>query len=556
MTNITFVTAFINIYEKAFDDKNNDFRYNLFEKIAKTGIRLCLYTDAVSQNELSKLIEPYPNVKLMKTIYLEETFCHKICESTEYSLPERRCPNKDTMKFIILQNSKVEFMDDAIQNNPWNTSHFAWIDFSIAYIFKNLENTLEDLSILSRRSFPSNFLIFPGCWNKLDKNNVGSILNQIHWRFCGGFFMGDSSSLNSFFELYKANFENFIQEHRKLVWEVNFWAWLEANTNWNPSFYNADHNDSIINIPTRFYALQLNNKLEKTYYDYPTIENFFSSSPAYLYKNGEHILNTRFVNYSYSPSGSYDIKHPNGTLITKNIVSVLNSDFLPNSYNEMDDTTVNIESHDTYSIGLEDIRLYTYQNTIKFIATNVNYIGDRANRMIIGNYDPHGLNYSNCQILQPPTYTGCEKNWIPIIKDDTEYFIYKWSPFQLGKMNTETNTLEITESYEIRSHDFHRIRGSTIFIDKGEFLLGVVHFCEETYPRQYYHMLVTLDRETLKPLQFSDPFCFQHIGVEFCIGFTKQNDKYVFWISKKDNDAIMVKVNVDEIPICHTISHA
>jgi hypothetical protein len=555
MTNITIVTAFINIYEKAFDNKNNNFRYNLFEKLAKTGIKICLYTDAISFDELSKLSEPYPNVKLMKTIHLEETFCYKVCESNEYNLPDCRCPNKDTMKFIVLQNSKVEFVSNAIYENPWNSTHFAWFDFSGAYIFKNLDTTLENLSILSKRRFPSDFLIFPGCWNSLEKNNVGNILNKIHWRFCGTFFLGHKDSILELFNLYKEHFENFLQEHHKLVWEVNFWAWLEANTEWNPSFYKADHNDSIINIPTRFYALHLDDKLEKISYDYPSIDCFFSSSPAYLYKDGEHLLNTRFVNYSYSPSGSYDIKHPNGTLLTKNIVSVLNSDFLPIRHNEMDDTSINMDRHDTYSVGLEDIRLYTYQNNVKFIATNVNFIGGRTNRMIIGNYNTHDFTYSNCQILQPPAYTGCEKNWIPIIKDDTEYFIYKWSPFQLGKINTETNTLEITESYEIRSYDFHRVRGSTIFIDNGEDLLGVVHFCEETYPRQYYHMLVTLDKQTLKPLQFSDPFCFQHIGVEFCIGFTKQNNKYIFWISKKDNDAIMVKVNIDEIPICHYVSY-
>jgi hypothetical protein len=140
-----------------------------------------------------------------------------------------------------------------------------------------------------------------------------------------------------------------------------------------------------------------------------------------------------------------------------------------------------------------------------------------------------------------------------IVEQEEELFIYKWSPFQLGKINIETNQLEITQSYEIKSPDFHRIRGSTIFIDNGENLLGVVHFCEETWPRQYYHLLVTLDKETFKPISYSDPFCFQHYGVEFCIGFTIQYNKYIFWISKKDNDAIMVSVDKDKIPICNSI---
>jgi hypothetical protein len=36
-----------------------------------------------------------------------------------------------------------------------------------------------------------------------------------------------------------------------LVWEVNYWAWLEAEGYISPIWYLADHNDTIINIPTQ-----------------------------------------------------------------------------------------------------------------------------------------------------------------------------------------------------------------------------------------------------------------------------------------------------------------
>ena len=182
----------------------------------------------------------------------------------------------------------------------------------------------------------------------------------------------------------------------------------------------------------------------------------------------------------------------------------------------------------------------------------MNYIGGRANRIIIGDYDYENNSYLNSKIIQPPTNTTCEKNWIPILLNQQMHFIYKWNPFQLSKINDENN-LEIIESHEILSPNFYRIRGSTVFIDQGDYLVGVVHFCEESTPRKYYHVLVHLNKETGLPQYYSDPFCFQHIGVEFCIGFTIKEDKYIFWISKKDNDAIMVKINTDEIPICSKV---
>ena len=38
-----------------------------------------------------------------------------------------------------------------------------------------------------------------------------------------------------------------------MTWETNVWTFLELNTDWNPSWFLADHNDSIIQIPDEFF---------------------------------------------------------------------------------------------------------------------------------------------------------------------------------------------------------------------------------------------------------------------------------------------------------------
>jgi len=549
MPQLSLVITFIN------KDKDNEKAINKFKTIAKSGIPICLYTKYDSLTDIIKNTA-YPNVKLMKTYNLEETLVYKTCQHLEYSLPDTRNFEKDTAEHILIRHSVLELVNHAIEENPWNSTHFSWIDISEKFIFDNTDNIGEFLYILSTRKFASNIFLLPGCWNKLDKNKVDVVLNAVHWRFSGSLFLGDTQSISQFYSIYKSMFDTFIKTHKKLVWDFNFWAWLEANTDWKPDWYYGDHNDSIFKIPTKHYVLLLNNKLNKTRYDYPVIENFFPSNTAYLYHDGTHILNTRFVNYSYGSNGRYIINHPKNTILTKNIVSLLNDELLPKGYHEMDETNIGLISYDMYSVGLEDIRLYSYNGIVKFIATNVNYVGNRANRMIIGEYDIKNHCYVNSKIIQPPTKTSCEKNWVPIIKDGNELFIYTWSPFQIGKINQETNALEIVESHNISSPDFHRIRGSTIFIDYDDsYMIGVVHFCEETWPRQYYHMLVILDKNTLRPISYSDPFCFQHYGVEFCIGFTMINEDYVFWVSKKDNDTVMVKIDSSEIPIHHKIKN-
>jgi hypothetical protein len=86
------------------------------------------------------------------------------------------------------------------------------------------------------------------------------------------------------------------------------------------------------------------------------------------------------------------------------------------------------------------------------------------------------------------------------------------------------------------------VRGSSTFTPTKEGLLGVVHFSEELTPRHYYHMLVLLDANTLLPMKYSQTFCFQRLGIEFCIGFSIQENQYIFWISQMDRDPLMLVI--------------
>lgn len=120
----------------------------------------------------------------------------------------------------------------------------------------------------------------------------------------------------------------------------------------------------------------------------------------------------------------------------------------------------------------------------------------------------------------------CVKNWIPLNKDG--HFIYNWYPLQIGKLN-DANKLEIVQVHNYNAFYFDKVRGSTTFIETENGLLGLVHFSEEHSPRHYYHCLVLLEKDTYKPLKYSNFFCFKTLGVEFCIGFTDElSDDFVF----------------------------
>ena len=447
LSNLTFVTLFIDIYKNnPFENKDLNWRIKNFENMAKTGIQICLYIDESSKSTIDTLCIRYPNIRLLKILDITDTWVYKLYkESEDYSLPDTRNSKKDTLEYICIQNSKIEFVRDAISQNPFNSSHFAWIDFSIFYIFKEPEKTSEYLRTLSYRSLKPNFLMIPGYWNKL--TDINHILNDIHWRFCGGFFIGDKNSILEFHNYYLDYFPVFLKKYKKIIWEVNFWAWLEANTNWSPMWFYGVHNDTMLDLESNILSICVLDNATSRVYDYVTIDKYKPSSAAYIFHKNKHILNTRYVNYIMMKTGKYIIQDDNNIIRTKNILSILDDDFRPTNYLEMNEEHIGLASKNGWIYGLEDIRLYECNGKIHYIATSVNYSPNYWNLMISGIYDIDNLEYKESRVLYPPYETSCEKNWIPLIKKgenefDEEFFIYKWSPLEIGKINNQTNKIK------------------------------------------------------------------------------------------------------------------
>jgi hypothetical protein len=559
-SSLTFVTCYLNVYNVDFDNRNIEWRTQHFRKILLAEMNYVIFISPEYEGFMSEMTKDFPNVILKKIDFRSMVTYHEIMdmEPGYLSLPSNRNENKDTAEYITLMHSKVELMKIVIDENPWNSTHFSWIDFNIAYIFKETEKTQNYLRVLSRRHFMKKCLIIPGCWGKLPADDVGRAYDCIHWRFCGGFFLGDAGSILEFNRYYREHLVQFLLESRKLVWEVNFWAWLEAKHDWAPLWFLADHNDSMVKFTADYYSLSLLDGGKATFqeYEYPEIYNFYPTSACYLFHDGKDWLNTRYVNYWLYPNACYLFHNSERIIENKNILSELDpSTLLPINYYEMRENIGLENNPKAYSQGIEDLRLYTINGQVKFVASTLGYSPSGRIRIMNGDYDLYTNEYRNCAIIEPPGDTYCEKNWVPILRKnvdtglDEELFIYKWMPMEIGRIAHGTSTLEIIERYEIRAPLFHRVRGSAPFIETADGMLGIVHFSEEYAPRHYYHMMVLLEKETYRPLKYSRTFTFRTLGVEFCIGMRILDEKYTFWISRHDRDPMMVQVDMAEIPL-------
>ena len=569
---VTFVTAYYTIYDQPFLHRTKNWRFDRFREICQTGIPICIFCESESLNEVREIAYSCPNLYIMHFPEgLAGTEIWKMTKSSEASkhMPVSSREGKDTVDYFILMNAKAEFVARTIAVNPFHTGKFAWMDFNLSHVFKDTPASTNHMRTIAASQYKDPFLTFPGCWPKLDRDDHGVVIDYVHWRFCGGFFVGDAESLKGFYELYKTHYPRFLETYQAVTWEVNFWAWLERKVpEWRPTWFAADHNDSIIRIPADFLARSLTAQEEgaqrEVIQGLLELPGYHPGSIAYVRDrlSGRHYANIRYMNYEILENGVYYFPGGDATIRTQNVFAELvrgeggafGAPWTIQQIYCMTEQDLGLTANPTTNcVGLEDIRLYdTAEGVLRFSANSVNYSDNGRNKMIEGLYDTETRSFRDARILHSPTDTWIEKNWIPL-GDPKDTYIYSWNPYKIGVVNAETNQLEIVKEVNIANPLFDKFRGSSIFVADPQTpnsLIGVVHLSEEGSPRRYYHALVRLDRESLCPTGVSELFYFEKRGIEFCIGFAVVegegegvfDGEYHFWISRMDRDPVLWRV--------------
>ena len=241
---ITFVSAFIDLKEERETRHTPVSRFNFFEELASTGINIHLFLSYSYKGLYQDIIGHRQNV-FVDFIELADLSTYKELNGVKYTLPATDNALKDTAAYHILNNAKAEFVERAIKQGQFPAETYAWIDFSIGHVFREVRDSLKYLKDVGTSLEPvPTGLYFPGCW--YTHYGIYDLFSKISWRFCGGFFVGDKASLLGFAELHRANFRAIVEKSGVLPWEVNIWHYLELHCGFKPTWYSADHNDSIV----------------------------------------------------------------------------------------------------------------------------------------------------------------------------------------------------------------------------------------------------------------------------------------------------------------------
>lgn len=623
---LTIVTSMINYYHTPLHRNTLAIRFARMKPLLESGISIVVYVspdligpfDTFIRTEMvdSSHIRMVP---LQKPIY-ESSYAYLIAKQMKLELPNTRHIPKDTYEFICFTHSKIGFIHHVSTLNPFNTPHFAWIDCDITCMWKNTQKQIRFLQHIAKHGLtkqtqlpatetaagrvldPADEIYVPVCAEKSERrlDTAQDICDRVCWRYCTNFFVGTHASIQNLYRLYTESYEPFLEEYKTVVWDMNFWVYLEQEKNWNPITYMANHDDRIVQ---NFPLFALAEKMKGQTYLYPMIpltkttpidpgdtEPYYPSSgsmitrPHPMTNKTEHLLNMRYVNYFYLPSGHcthgrpiqslnklYNLTYNNGHCDEVNPIWPLVSNTPPRSVNE-DAETMGLPMPNSGELfqGIEDIRLFMYKGELKFFATSVNYSGCGIARIVCGDYvieygeneQIREVSLKHVGVIQSPGRNDPgriqkEKNWIPFVPENNPnqlYVIYRWANpmFEMGSLELDkVNNIysyKTRYTYPITFPYQEEIRGSSniVYDDVMKMYVALVHLSvEDTLPKQYYHMLVWLDPSTYAPRKYSKLMYFWKLGVEFCLSwnYEKTDRRFTCWFSCMDRDPRMISVD-------------
>jgi len=255
-----------------------------------------------------------------------------------------------------------------------------------------------------------------------------------------------------------------------------------------------------------------------------------SSSSIISHPNikGKFIINYRIVNYALNSMGQ---SNNSRKVISLNKISILDTCF-----NEIYCKYLRPSNYNAKYVGIEDIRLFNFNNELYFIGSYYNSNSKRiqivSNKFILGgNYNP--------LFIRPTFKTNLktEKNWVFFNNNGNLHIIYKWSPLYICKIDYDNKELNLVKSVSNMPTIFNNFRGSSNGVEYDNKIWFIVHQNINITGdiNMYVHNWVVFDKN-MKLLGYSDSFNFENKLVEYCIGLeVRINGNFVITYSTLDS---------------------
>jgi tetratricopeptide (TPR) repeat protein len=265
-----------------------------------------------------------------------------------------------------------------------------------------------------------------------------------------------------------------------------------------------------------------------------------------------YLMNARYTNYQIDDRGCYHMRSADGHIKTKNALVPLNPQFQPTEFPRFLEESY--QCHPSNIEGLEDLRLFYHENELYFVASSKDATPTGKVVMTMGKYDAEQARAYNVKVLEPPTPSDCQKNWLYVPNKYLDHkpeakgranFVYGWHPLQIGSVIPEEADQHGGKLYihtvQNTPTSWTHFRGSSNLVEYNDRLYCVVHHVKYVTPRIYLHALIEFSKD-MKVQRYTPFFTFRKMTIEYCLGLAIKNDVVTVLASEYDKDPGMFQV--------------
>lgn len=201
---ITFVTAFFDI-DRVTDDPMTKYEnyFGLIQKLLTIPVNIYFITTPAIHDKLQyekrsslkfHLVDSVPffdNLPIIETCW------------NNYQTSNKR---KDTAKFACFTHAKFHFVQQAITANPFNSTHYAWMDAGILKIATNPERLIQLRA-------PDKIKLLMLYYINNSETRTYNFVLTCRYKIAGGFFVGPRELMSKFYEEVKLEAEASIKQN-------------------------------------------------------------------------------------------------------------------------------------------------------------------------------------------------------------------------------------------------------------------------------------------------------------------------------------------------------
>jgi mannosyltransferase OCH1-like enzyme len=324
--NNTIVTMFYRIRDKEPNPNGIKFSRNVDKYIElatnfilKLPYNLIIFTD---DNEIINLINEERQEYSDKTCIInkpfEDTYYYKHLDRLRelqkiYTILNGHI-EQETPMYIILNNNKFDFMEHAIKLNPFKSSHFIWMDFSINHVALNCEKIHEWINKIPDKI--KQLCINPYIENADDKE----MFKNIYHHTAGGLFTGSSMNLLKYCDLFKEKTEKMYTENWYQIDEAVMTMVQRENPDLFEFFY-GDYQGIISNYLTPIHNIDLILVAIQKYINYNKTQEAFNVL-CYCHKYFEKNINSLLI-FDYIQKHIIVDYYNNNKMLLDNVVSLI-----------------------------------------------------------------------------------------------------------------------------------------------------------------------------------------------------------------------------------------